>query len=66
MGGLSIAHWLGLIVMGTLLYYLIAFIRRSRRRRKLFTRAERGAYGETAPEKPTPNSGRQTAGEADS
>ena len=66
MGGLSIAHWLGIIVAGILLYYLIAFMTRSRRRRKLFNRAEQGAYGETPPEKPTPNSGRQTTGEADS
>jgi hypothetical protein len=57
MGSMSILHWLMLIVFGALVYVFIAFMTRSRRRRKLFTYAERPAYGETPLEPPTPNGG---------
>jgi hypothetical protein len=52
MGSLSILNWIILIALAVLVYFIVAFITRSRRRRKLFAYAERGMYGETPPKKP--------------
>jgi hypothetical protein len=60
MGSLSILSWIILITGAALVYFIVAFITRSRRRRKLFARAERGIYGETPPKQPIPDGGRQT------
>jgi hypothetical protein len=59
MGSLSILHWIMLIAGAAVVYFIIAFITRSRRRRKLFAYAERGIYGETPPKKTVPNGGKQ-------
>ncbi len=67
MGSMSIFSWLVIIVIGVLVYLFIAFVTRSRRRRKLFTYAERRAYGEQTPlEEPTPDGGQRTTKQADS
>jgi Ni,Fe-hydrogenase I cytochrome b subunit len=65
MGSLSIFNWLVLIFIGVLVFLIYAFLTRSRMRRKLFSYAERRAYGETPLEEPTPDSGRQTTRKAD-
>ena len=60
MGSLSILSWIILIAGATLVYFIVAFITRSRRRRKLFAYSERGIYGETPPKGTTPDGGQQT------
>jgi len=60
MGSMSTWHWYLIIFIGVSLYLFIAFVTRSRRRRKLFTYAERRAYGEQSPlEEPTPDGGQR-------
>jgi hypothetical protein len=44
MGSLSILSWIILITGAALVYFIVAFITRSRRRRKLFARAERDIW----------------------
>jgi hypothetical protein len=64
MGSMSIFWWLVLIVLVVSVFLFIAFITRSRMRRKLFTYAERRACGEKPG--PTSDSGRQATKKADS
>jgi hypothetical protein len=68
MGSMSIANWLAIIVIGALIFVFIAFVTRSRMRRKLFGYAERRAYGgqQTPLEEPTPDGGKRTTRRADS
>ena len=60
MGSLSILSWLELIAGAAVVYFIVAFIARSRRRRKLFAYAERGEYGEAPPKKPIRDGSQQT------